>query len=36
MKDALAEGKQLATELRRDARGNAGRDLKYDEAQSSE
>lgn len=33
MKDALAEGKQLPTELRREAR-EVGKDLKYDEAQT--
>ena len=34
MKDALAEGKQLPTELRNDAR-KMGPDLKFDEAQAS-
>lgn len=35
MKDALASGKQMRTELRRDA-ATMGKDLKYDEAQSSQ
>lgn len=35
MKDALAEGKQLPTELRNDAR-KMGPDLKFDEAQSGQ
>ena len=35
MKDALAEGKQLPTELRNDAR-KMGPDLKFDEAQAGE
>jgi hypothetical protein len=35
MKDALASGKPLPTELRAEAR-TAGRDLKYDEAQTGQ